>query len=70
MKIAIMGAGGVGGYSGTKLALGGSDVSFIARGTHLAAIKTQGLIVRSPLVHGIDGRHAYLRAARALEGAR
>ena len=49
MKIAIMGTGGVGGYFGAKLALGGNDVSFIARGAHLAAIKSQGLIVRSPL---------------------
>ena len=49
MKIAIMGTGGVGGYFGAKLALGGNDVSFIARGAHLAAIKSQGLTVRSPL---------------------
>ena len=34
MKIAIMGTGGVGGYFGAKLALGGNDVSFIARGAH------------------------------------
>jgi 2-dehydropantoate 2-reductase len=49
MKIAIMGAGAVGGYFGARLALGGNDVSFIARGAHLAAIKAQGLTVRSPL---------------------
>lgn len=49
MKIAIMGTGGVGGYFGAKLALGGNDVSFIARGAHLAAIKERGLTVHSPL---------------------
>ena len=49
MKIAIMGTGGVGGYFGAKLALGGNDVSFIARGAHLAAFKSQGLTVHSPL---------------------
>ncbi|MFT4265839.1 MAG: ketopantoate reductase family protein [Xenophilus sp.] len=49
MKIAIMGTGGVGGYFGAKLALGGNEVGFIARGAHLAAIRAQGLTVRSPL---------------------
>ena len=49
MKVAIMGTGGVGGYFGSKLALGGCDVSFIARGAHLAAIKAGGLRVRSEL---------------------
>lgn len=49
MKIAIMGTGGVGGYFGAKLALGGSDVHFIARGAHLAAIRRDGLRVQSPL---------------------
>ena len=49
MKVAIMGTGGVGGYFGSKLALGGCDVSFIARGAHLAAIKAGGLRVRSAL---------------------
>ena len=49
MKVAVMGAGGVGGYFGAKLALGGCDVSFIARGAHLAAMKSRGLKVTSPL---------------------
>lgn len=49
MKIAIMGSGGVGGYFGAKLALGGNDVHFIARGSHLKAIRNQGIIVHSPL---------------------
>lgn len=49
MKVAIMGAGGVGGYFGARLAAGGQDVSFIARGAHLDAIRQRGLRVRSPL---------------------
>ena len=43
MKICILGAGAIGGYLGAKLAQGGSDVSLIARGPHLAAIRTNGL---------------------------
>ena len=49
MRIAVMGTGGVGGYFGARLALGGSDVTFIARGTHLEAIRERGLRVESPL---------------------
>jgi len=47
MKIAIMGAGGVGGYFGARLAASGQDVHFIARGEHLAAIRRDGLQVNS-----------------------
>src|SRR5512136_2115408 len=50
MKIAIMGTGGVGGYYGGLLARSGEDVTFIARGAHLAAIREHGLRVES--VHG------------------
>jgi len=49
LKGAILGTGGVGGYFGTRLALAGHDVQFIARGCHLDAIWAQGLTVRSPL---------------------
>lgn len=49
MRIAIMGSGGVGGYFGARLALGGADVTFIARGAHLAAMQENGLCVESPL---------------------
>jgi 2-dehydropantoate 2-reductase len=48
MRIAIMGSGGVGGYFGARLAAAGYDVTFIARGTHLDAMRTRGLRVRSP----------------------
>jgi 2-dehydropantoate 2-reductase len=50
MKIAIMGTGGVGGYYGGLLAKAGKDVTFIARGAHLQAIRKTGLQVKS--VHG------------------
>ena len=50
MKIAMMGTGGVGGYYGALLARTGQDVTFIARGAHLAAIRDKGLQVKS--VHG------------------
>jgi 2-dehydropantoate 2-reductase len=47
MRIAVMATGGVGGYFGAKLALGGHDVSFVARGRHLAAMRERGLTVKS-----------------------
>ncbi len=50
MRIAIMGSGGVGGYYGGLLAAAGQEVTFIARGAHLQAIRDKGLHVKS--VHG------------------
>ncbi|MEK6751461.1 MAG: 2-dehydropantoate 2-reductase [Chloroflexota bacterium] len=47
MKIAIFGSGGVGGYFGGRLAQAGQDVTFIARGAHLAAVTESGLRVDS-----------------------
>lgn len=49
MRIAMMGSGGIGGYIGAKLAQAGEDVTFIARGSHLAAMRDQGLCLESPL---------------------
>jgi 2-dehydropantoate 2-reductase len=49
MRIAIMGAGGVGGYFGGRLVQAGHDVTFIARGRHLEALKADGLTLKSPL---------------------
>ena len=48
MKIAILGSGGLGGYFGGRLAAAGVDVAFIARGAHLAALRTHGLRIDSP----------------------
>ncbi len=45
MKIAVIGAGGVGGYYGGLLAAAGEDVGFIARGAHLRAMRDRGLRV-------------------------
>lgn len=50
MRIAAMGAGGVGGYFGARLQQAGHDVVFFARGKHLAALKENGLTLKSP--HG------------------
>jgi 2-dehydropantoate 2-reductase len=50
MRIAIMGSGGVGGYYGGLLAAVGQEVTFIARGAHLEAIRDKGLQIKS--VHG------------------
>ena len=49
MRIAIMGSGGVGGYFGARLARAGCDVTFIARGAHLEAMRKDGLRVESQL---------------------
>ena len=48
MRIAVVGAGGVGGGFGAALAKAGADVSFLARGAHLAAMKSAGLKVTGP----------------------
>ena len=46
MRIAVVGAGGVGGGFGAALAKAGADVTFIARGAHLAAMKSAGLKIK------------------------
>jgi predicted dinucleotide-binding enzyme len=67
MRIAVYGAGGVGGYFGGRLAQAGADVRFIARGAHLRALRERGLRVRSvkgdfavrvPALHGLGVRRA------------
>jgi len=50
MRIAAMGAGGVGGYFGARLQQAGHEVTFFARGRHLEAIRSSGLRIESP--HG------------------
>ncbi len=49
MKIAVFGAGALGCYFGGRLLEAGHEVSFIARGTHLEALRDTGLIIESPL---------------------
>ncbi len=43
MKVCVVGAGAIGGYLGVRIAQQGHEVSLIARGPHLAAIKEKGL---------------------------
>ncbi len=52
MRVCVYGAGAVGGHLAARLALGGADVSVIARGANLQAISARGLRVR-----GTDGEH-------------
>ncbi|MCM0610445.1 MAG: 2-dehydropantoate 2-reductase [Ideonella sp. WA131b] len=62
MKITVVGAGAIGGYLGTRLALAGEDVTFIARRRNLAAINADGfrLVLE-------DGTQEHARTVRALE---
>ena len=48
MRFAILGSGAVGGYYGARLARAGHDVTFVARGAHLQAIRERGLQITSP----------------------
>jgi 2-dehydropantoate 2-reductase len=50
MRFAILGSGAVGGYYGARLARAGHDVTFVARGAHLAAIRERGLSIRSSML--------------------
>ena len=65
MKIAIVGAGAIGGFLGVKLALDGQDVTFIARGANLSAICGGGM-----RVVGEDGKEVVARNVRAFEHMR
>ena len=58
MRIAVMGAGGMGGYLGAKLALSGEAVTLVARGAHLAALRAGGL-----RVSGVETLHVPAIAA-------
>ena len=62
MKIAIIGAGAIGGYVGVKLALAGEDVTFIVRGENLRAIRERGMRL---VMH--DGAEFTARNVRATD---
>ncbi len=53
MRVAVMGAGGLGGYFGALLARAGNDVTLIARGEQLEAVRSRGLMLRSRVVGDI-----------------
>ena len=56
MKVAIFGAGAIGGMMGVKLASAGADLAVVARGPHLAAIKATGLTLVEKSAAGADKR--------------
>jgi 2-dehydropantoate 2-reductase len=58
MRIAFMGAGGLGGYFGARLKRAGADVHFIARGAHLQAMRSDGLRVEGPEPMHVANVHA------------
>ncbi len=65
MKIVVAGSGGVGGYFGARLARAGEEVTFVARGAHLQAIREQGMRIRS----AVDGEWSVqARATETLDG--
>ena len=66
MKIAMMGSGGVGGFFGGRLAHAGYDVSFIARGSHFAAMRERGLTI-PPLSSVQDEIRTAVRGSRLQE---
>jgi 2-dehydropantoate 2-reductase len=61
MRIAIIGTGGIGGIYGAALAKAGADVTFVARGAHLAAMRENGLRVEG------DRGETHIRPARATD---
>jgi 2-dehydropantoate 2-reductase len=48
LRVAVVGAGGVGGFLGSRLAAGGADVTYLARGTQLEALRERGLTIVKP----------------------
>ena len=67
MKIAVVGAGAIGGYLGARLALAGEDVTFIARNQNLAAINARGF--RLILEDGSEQHSATARAVQHMADA-
>jgi 2-dehydropantoate 2-reductase len=65
MNVVVMGTGGVGGYFGSKLVRAGAEVTFVARGAHLEAIRAGGLRVRSTVDGDVTVR---VRAVAELAG--
>ena len=62
MKIAIVGVGAIGGYLGIRLALGGADVTFIARGANLEALRSRGIRLLTA-----DGREEAVAPVKATD---
>jgi len=66
VRVAVIGAGGTGGYYGALLARAGHDVIFVARGAHLDAIRSRGLTVRSRLAGDFTVRAAATADIRSI----
>ena len=58
MKVCIYGAGAIGGYLGVEFMRVGADVSLVARGSHLAAMRQNGLklLIASPKTTNPSGK--------------
>lgn len=67
LRVVVLGAGGVGGYFGGALARAGHDVTLLARGEHLAAIRARGLELRTP--PGVGGAPAAEASVHVRVGA-
>jgi 2-dehydropantoate 2-reductase len=61
MRIAVIGAGGIGGPYGASLATAGADMTFVARGAHLAAMRENGLRIEG------DRGETHIRPAQATD---
>src|SRR5262249_62380326 len=79
VKVLVMGAGAVGGFYGAALAGRGHEVTFVARGAHLEALRARGLTIRSggratviQPVHAVanpaEGRRGYERVLFTVKG--
>jgi 2-dehydropantoate 2-reductase len=68
MKIAVIGSGGVGGFYGGRLAHAGYDVTFVARGAHLAAMREHGLFIENAAQGNIHVRRVNVTADPASIG--
>src|ERR1700674_3554265 len=61
MRVAVIGTGGIGGPYGASIAKAGADVTFVARGAHLAAMRKNGLRVEG------DRGETHIRPAQATD---
>src|SRR5487761_2239764 len=66
MRVLVLGAGGIGGYFGGRLAEAGADVTFLVRPGRAAQLAADGLVVRSP--HGDIARPVRTVSAETLAG--
>jgi 2-dehydropantoate 2-reductase len=68
MKMAVFGAGGVGAFFGGLLVRGGADVHFVARGAQLAALRSNGILIRSLRLGDVHVQRVHAESDAALIG--